>query len=173
MKKIFKPAAGYPAFFQQYLDAVPNDGNLLLHLRSIVEETEQLVMDLPEEMLLYRYAEGKWTIKDTLVHLSDCERVLIYRVMRIARGDKTPLPGFDEELLAANAHANKRSLIDIMNELEALRSSNITFIATLDDEALDRTGTANNNPVSARLLVNHIYGHHRHHLNIIRERYLS
>src|ERR1044072_4759683 len=106
MKKIFKPVSGYPAFFQQYLDVIPNDGNLLLHLRNILEETEQLVIDLPEEMLLYRYAEGKWTIKDTLVHVSDCERVLIYRAMRIARGDKNALPGFDEELLAAHANAN-------------------------------------------------------------------
>jgi uncharacterized damage-inducible protein DinB len=173
MKKIFKPVSGYPAFFQQYLDVIPNDGNLLLHLRNILEETEQLVIDLPEEMLLYRYAEGKWTIKDTLVHVSDCERVLIYRAMRIARGDKTALPGFDEELLAAHANANKRALTDILNELETLRTSNIIFIGTLSDEALDRTGTANGNPVTARLLVNQIYGHHRHHLNIIRERYLA
>lgn len=173
MKKIFKPAPGYPAFFQQYLDVIPNDGNLLLHLKSIYDETEQLVTDLPDEMLLYRYAEGKWTIKDTLVHIADCERVLIYRVMRIARGDKTSLPGFDEELLAASANANKRALTDILNELETLRTSNIVFVATLDDEALDRIGTANGNSVSARLLVNQIYGHHRHHLNIIHERYLS
>jgi hypothetical protein len=93
--------------------------------------------------------------------------------MRIARGDKTALPGFDEEVLAAHANANKRSLTDILNELETLRNSDIIFIATLNDEALDRTGIANGNPVSARLLVNQIYAHHRHHLNIIRERYLA
>ncbi len=173
MKKIFKPATGYPAFFQQYLDVVPNDGNLLLHLRNILEETEQLVIDLPEEMLLYRYAEGKWTIKDTLVHVSDCEKCSSI-VRCVSPGEiRRPCLVLMRNCWLLCANANKRPLTDILNELETLRTANIIFIGTLNDEALDRTGTANGNPVSARLLVNQIYGHHRHHLNIIRERYLA
>jgi len=111
-------------------------------------------------------------IKDIIVHLGDCERVIIYRAMRIARGDKTNLPGFDENLLASNANANARKVEGILKELSALRAATIVFLETLDEESLERTGTANGYPLSARLLVNHIYGHHRHHLNIIREKYL-
>ncbi len=163
---------GYPSFYQPYLDCVPNDGNLLQHLKEIKIETDELISGLSKEQIIYRYSEGKWTIKDILVHLADCERIFIYRATRIARGDKTDLPGFDETLFASNANANNRQVESILKELEALRVSSILFIETLDEEALNRTGTANGYPMSTRLLVNHIYGHHRHHLNIIRERYL-
>jgi len=83
------------------------------------------------------------------------------------------LPGFDEKLFALHASANKRQADYILKELKAFRTASLIFIQTLDDEGLDRTGTANGYPMSARLLVNHIYGHHRHHLNIIYTKYLS
>ena len=172
MEKIYKPTDGVPSFYQPYMDCVPNDGNLLQHLKDIRDETEELISGLSEEKLTYSYRKDKWTIKDILVHLADCERVIIYRAMRIARADKTNLPGFDENLFASNANANNRKVDDIMKELSALRAATVVFIETLDEESLNRTGTANGFPLSARLLVNHIYGHHRHHLNIIRERYL-
>lgn len=173
MDKIPKPAPGYPTFFQQYMDNVPNDGRLVKHLTDIMIETEKLVSSLSENQLRYKYREDKWTIKDILVHLCDCERIFIYRATRIARGDNTDLPGFDEKLFALNANANSRSVSSIIKELNAFRFSSIIFIETLDDEALNRSGTANGYPTSVKLLVNHIYGHHRHHLNIIRERYLQ
>jgi len=172
MKKISKPANNIPAFYQHYMNLVPDDENLILHLRDILAETKKLIENVSEEKLFYRYAKDKWTIKDLLVHLSDCERVIIYRAMRIARADKTDLPGFDENLFVTNANANNRQLDSIMNELAAYRASSIAFIETLDEDSLDRTGTANGYPLSARLLVNHLYGHHKHHLNIIREKYL-
>src|SRR5438876_134737 len=117
MKKIYKPTDNYPSFYKPYMNFVPDDGDLIQHLKDIQPETEKLTESLSDEKLSYRYAEGKWTIKDTLVHLSDCERVLIYRAMRIARGDKTELPGFDEKLLALNANANTRGIGGILNEL--------------------------------------------------------
>jgi uncharacterized damage-inducible protein DinB len=172
MGKINKPKTDIPLFYQPYMDCVPDDGNLLQHLKEIQTETEQLISGLSEEKLSYSYSKDKWTIKDILVHLSDCERVLIYRTMRIARADKTNLPGFDENLFAANAHAGSRKVEDMLKELSVLRAATLVFIETLDEESLDRTATANGYPLSARLLVNHIYGHHRHHLNIIREKYL-
>lgn len=172
MGKIYKPTDGVASFYLPYMDCVPNDGNLLQHLKDIQAETEELISDLSEEKLTYSYRKDKWTIKDILVHLADCERVIIYRAMRIARADKTNLPGFDENLFASNANANNRKVDDIMKELSALREATLVFIETLDEESLGRTGTANGYPLSARLLVNHIYGHHRHHLNIIGERYL-
>jgi len=173
MKFIAKPKAGVPEFYIPYMAKVPDDGNLLQHLADILAETEDLALSLTEEQLDYRYAPGKWTIKDVLLHLSDCERILVYRTTRIARGDKTDLPGFDQELFAANARAGERNIGSILEELKAARAATIIFLDTLDDEALDRTGTANGYPMQARLLVNHIYGHHKHHLDIIKERYLG
>ena len=173
MKKIYKPGSGYPTFYQPYLDLVPNDGLLIQHLRDIMIETETLVSKLSEEQLLYRYSQGKWTIKDILVHLADCERIFVYRATRIARHDQTDMPGFDEGQYALHARANSRKAQDILRELNAFRAASLIFLDTLEEEALDRTGTANGYPMSARLLVNHIYGHHKHHLNIIHTKYLS
>ena len=172
MKRIDKPTNYFPSFYQPYMDCVPNDGKLLEHLAAIISETEAILATLIDEQLLYRYAEGKWTIKDIILHLADCERVIIYRAMRIARADKTNLPGFDEDLFVANANADKRDIQNILAELKAYRTASIAFIESLDEEALNRAGTANNFPLTARLLVNHLYGHHRHHLNILKERYL-
>ena len=170
MKKIYKPTEGFPSFYQVYMNCVPNDGELLQHLKDIQKETEDLICGLTEEKLLFRYQEGKWSIKDIILHLADCERVITYRALRIGRGDKTDLPGFDENLLVSSAHADNRKIDTILKEVSTLRDATLVFIETLDEEFLERTGTANGYSISARLLVNHIYGHHRHHLNIIKER---
>jgi uncharacterized damage-inducible protein DinB len=172
MKKIYKPATGYASFYQPYLDHVPNDGFLIQHLTDIMMETETLISKLSEEQLLYRYSDDKWTIKDILVHLADCERIFVYRATRMARYDQTDLPGFDEKQFALHANANIRQADDILKELKAFRAASLIFIETLDEGSLDRTGTANGYPMSARLLVNHIYGHHKHHLDIIYRKYL-
>jgi uncharacterized damage-inducible protein DinB len=173
MEKIYKPTGDVASFYQPYMDCVPDDGNLLQHLKNIQSETENLASGLSEEELTFSYRENKWTIKDIMVHLADCERVIVYRAMRIARGDKTDLPGFDENLFASTAKANGRKIYDIIKELSIVRAATLIFLETLDEESLDRTGTANGYKMSARLLVNHIYGHHRHHLNVIGERYLK
>ncbi len=171
MKLIAKPVE-IPAFYQPYLNHVPSDGKLLMHLNDILDETIQLVHTLSEVQLNFRYANGKWTMKDILVHLSDCERVIIYRTMRIARADKTNLPGFDENLFVEHANAGNRQLADILEELIACRKASILFIESLTEEALNRNGMANSYAIGARLLVNHLYGHHRHHLSIYQERYV-
>ena len=172
MRAIRKPATGIPSFYEPYLSKVPDDGQLLKHLNDILTETVQLARSLSEEKLHYRYAVGKWTIKDILVHLSDCERVIMYRAMRMGRGDTTNLPGFDENLFVENAHASERTLETILSELSTARAASIAFIQSLSEEALNSEGTANGYPLSCRLLVNHLYGHHRHHLTIIKEKYL-
>ncbi len=172
MHLIKKPSSGFPDFYQPYLNCVPDDERLIQHLWDIINETEKLVASLSAAQLSYRYAAGKWTIRDILLHLADCERVIIYRAMRISRADITNLPGFDENHFVAMAGANNRDTADLLTELRLYRSASIYFIQTLSDEALDCSGTANNYSISARLLVNHLYGHHRHHLNIIKERYL-
>ncbi|HVY76590.1 MAG TPA: DinB family protein [Puia sp.] len=171
--KIYKSKETAPPFYQRYLDLVPDDGNLLIHLQDIFADTEELVNELPPEKLVYAYAEGKWTIKDILVHLCDAERIFVYRALRIARADQTPLPGFEEEQFARYARANERQASDIIREFSLVRESSIAFIESLDAAALARVGTANNFPVSVNQIINLIYGHHKHHINIIHERYLK
>ncbi len=131
-----------------------------------------MIGPLSEEKMNFRYAPGKWTIKDMLVHLSDCERIFVYRALRFSRGDETALPGFEESSYAEYAGANEREKEDIMREYSLVRESSIAFVESLTDDALNRKGTANGYLLSVRLLVNLIYGHHKHHLNILRERYL-
>ncbi len=173
MGKISKPAVGdYAPYFQNYINQVPDDGNLLTHLKDIQKETEQLVLSLPEEKWAYRYAEGKWTIKDILVHLMDAERIFAYRALRFSRADQTPLAGFDENVYVPMANANARKIKDILKEGTLLRASTIAFIKSLDRKALKRKGVSSNKDISVAALANLIYGHQRHHLNIIRERYL-
>jgi Protein of unknown function (DUF664). len=172
LKKIYKPTGTFPPFYQRYINLVPDDGNLLIHLEDIFSETEELISPLSDEKMNFRYAPGKWTIKDMLVHMSDTERIFIYRALRFSRGDETPLPGFEESDYAEHAHANDREKEDILLEYSLVRESSIAFIVSLSDEDLNRKGTANGYPVTVRLIVNLIYGHHKHHLNILRERYL-
>jgi uncharacterized damage-inducible protein DinB len=172
LKKIYKPTGSAAPFYQKYLNLVPDDGNLLIHLEDIFSDTEELITPLAEEQMEFSYANGKWTIKDTLVHLSDSERIFIYRALRFSRGDETPLAGFEESDYARFAGANERTKEDIMREFSLVRESSIAFIESLSDDALDRMGSANGYPVSVRLLTNLVYGHHKHHLNILRERYL-
>ncbi|HCL84306.1 MAG TPA: DNA damage-inducible protein DinB [Chitinophagaceae bacterium] len=172
MIKIYKPTETVPPFYQGYINLVPDDGNLLIHLEDIISETEELIRSLPEEKTNYRYAPGKWTIRDMLVHMADTERIFVYRALRFSRGDETALPGFNEKLFAEHALANERYTEDILREFSRVREASIAFVESLSDEALNRKGTANGYPVSVRLIVNLLYGHHKHHLNILRERYL-
>ena len=157
---------------ERYIHLVPDDGNLLIHLEDIFSETEEMIHPLSEEKMQHRYAPGKWTIKDMLLHMSDSERIFIYRALRFSRGDQTQLPGFEESLYAQYAGANDREKEDILREYSLVRESSIAFIESLTDEALNRKGLANNILLSVRYIVNLIYGHHKHHLNILRERYL-
>ncbi|MFI5124097.1 MAG: DinB family protein [Chitinophagales bacterium] len=173
INKIYKPKGFCPPFYKGYLDLVPDDGNLLMHLQDIFADTEELVNELPPEKLTYAYAEGKWTIKDILVHLCDAERVFIYRALCFSRGDETPLPGFDEQVFAKYARANERETEDILREFSRVRESSISFMESMNQEALERKGIASDNPLTVALLLNVVYGHHKHHINIIHERYMK
>src|ERR1700712_5688061 len=101
---------------ERYIQLVPDDGNLLIHLEDIFSETEEIIHPLSDEKMNFRYAPGKWTIKDMMLHMCDTERIFIYRALRFSRGDKTPLPGFEESLFAQHAGATEREKEDIMRE---------------------------------------------------------
>lgn len=173
MRKIMKPENGeFPSYASMYIDLLPNDQNILSHLKKNFDEAKKFISSIPQQKLLFRYAPDKWTIKEILVHIIDDERIYAYRAMCFARNEKTPLPGFEEKEYAKFSRANERDLTNILDEYEAVRNSTIALFNGLPEESLTRIGTANENQTSVRALVYHIAGHELHHLNIIKERYL-
>ena len=119
----------------------------------------------------YRYAEGKWTVKELLGHVCDTERLFSYRLLHIARGDQAPLAGMDENAWNATALHDRRAIADVAGEMIAVRRATIALVDSLDAAALARTGVANKFPISARALVWILPGHAQHHLDVLRERY--
>lgn len=162
----------FQKYIQRYLDLIPS-GNWLEELKKSGEKTIAIYSKFSEEQSHFAYAEGKWTLKELLLHLSDTERVFQYRILAIARGDKNELPGFDEELYANQSFANGRSLNSLIEEYELIRNSSRILLETINPSALDHIGTANGNRISAGTIGRLIVGHNLHHLNIIVERYLA
>lgn len=173
LRLIQKPEKGeYPSYADMYISLLPGDSEVLQHLKDNFQIVKQMILSLPEEKLLYRYAPGKWTVKEILVHIVDDERIYAYRALRFARNDKTELPGFEQDDYALASNANERSLQNIFEEYEAVRSSTIALFNSFDEDALLRKGIANNNMNSVRSLAYHIAGHELHHINIIKAKYL-
>jgi hypothetical protein len=167
---ITRPApTEFAQFYAGYIGKIPDSGPVGA-LQDQIGELEQL-RALSEDQGNHRYADGKWTVKELIGHVSDAERVFSYRLTRIARGDKTPLAGFDENAWAKTAPHGRRKVGDVVDELIAIRRATLALINSLDQVTLDNTGVANNNPVSARAICWILAGHSRHHLDILRERY--
>jgi uncharacterized damage-inducible protein DinB len=126
---------------------------------------------LSEAQALLRYAPGKWTPKQVLLHIADAERIFAYRALRFARADAQELPGFDENEYAASSEADDRPLADLLAEYQAVRAATLAFFSGLNAGQLDRAGRANGSPYTVRALLYLAAGHEAHHLNILRERY--
>lgn len=170
--KLSKPQLGeYPEHFEEYIREVP-ESQLLSLLELQPEEAMLKLGTLSEEAGNYKYDEGKWSLKEVLGHINDTERVMSYRLLRIARGDKTPLPGFSEELFVSHANFDRLSIIQLLKDFSTVRNATLTLARQLDDEAWQRTGTASGELISSRALAYLIAGHAKHHFRIIRERYL-
>jgi len=135
------------------------------HLRSILEGS-------PEDKGLYAYAQGKWSIKELLSHIIDGERIFAYRVLRISRGDETPIEGFEQDQYIENSNANTRTFADLLEEFELVRRSNMLMLRNMSEADAARMGTASDKSVSARAIVYIMAGHVTHHANILKERYL-
>ena len=161
----------FAPFYQPYI-SLANEADLVEELEISVHEFIKFVQNIPMDKFDYRYAEGKWTIKDIIQHLIDSERVFAYRALRIARNDKTPLPGFEENAFASEANGNGRKLQEMLTELALVRQSTIMLFKNFSEEILLRTGTASDKPVSVRALGFIIIGHQKHHQKIFQERYL-
>ena len=126
---------------------------------------------LGEERSAYRYAPDKWSVKELVNHLSDVERVFAYRLLRIGRGDKTPLPGFEENDYARAAQSDRRQFSDVLREWSAIRVATIALAESLPDADWANTGTTNDATVSARALLYIILGHTEHHMVVLTDRY--
>jgi len=163
----------YVPYYETYISKVPPKGNLLTVLEDQRRETQQLLASLSDVKALHRYAPGKWSIKEVVGHLMDTERVFCYRALAFGRADTNPLPGFDENAWAPTGRFDARSLKDLAAELDVVRRATIALFSGLDADALARHGTANNNPITVRALAWIIAGHERHHVAILRERYLT
>jgi hypothetical protein len=159
----------FAPFYAGYIGKVPDSGPGPL-MKEQIEQLEKL-RALPEDKANHAYAPDKWTVKELIGHLSDAERVFSYRLTRIARGDKTPLSGFDENAWAKTAPHGKRKMADVIDEMIAVRRSTLALMDSLDDSMISNVGLANNNSVSARAICWIMAGHTKHHLDILAERY--
>lgn len=160
--------AEYAPYYGRYVDLV-EDGPLEAALRA--PGLEALVRGLDPALGGHRYAPGKWTLSQSVQHVIDTERIFAARALRIARGDRTPLPGFDQDAFAETTA--DRDLEALADELAAVRASTVLLVTSLDAGALGRVGTASGGPLSARAAGWIIAGHDRHHQRIVRERYLD
>ena len=157
-------------FYEDFLAAFP-DGRVGIHLQSQVVEIEGLCAGLTESDAMFRYAEGKWTVKEVIGHLLDTERVFAYRLLRISRGDVTELPGLDETNYAPEGQFNLRGIHELVSEFKLQRASTLALVSGIPPAAWPRVGTANGFRTSARALVYIILGHTAHHLGLLRKRY--
>jgi len=161
----------YHPYFKPYIEKVGNK-SLLKSLKKGKKATISFFKKIPKEKLEYRYEEGKWTIKDILLHIVDAERAFNYRALQFARSKEAKLEGFDENEFVANAEANSRSVKSLLKEYNAVRNSTIQLYKSFSKETLKRTGTANNTSLSVRAAGFLACGHEIHHKQTIKERYL-
>jgi hypothetical protein len=160
----FAPAyAGYVALVR--------DERVPVHLAAQIEQTAALLGRVGADREGYRYAAGKWSVREVVGHLSDTERVMAYRLLRVARNDATPLPSFDENAWVPPAEFDGRRLGDLVDEFRAVRAATLKLLHGLPAAAFTRRGTASGKTVSVRALAYIIAGHELHHVGVLRERY--
>ena len=162
----------YAPSYQGYVNQV-NEADILPVLRAQMDDLDVLLERVAPDRETYAYAEGKWSIREIVGHLIDGERVFGYRAFCIARGEQQDLPGFDQDEYMLTAPYNHIELEDLLSELRLIRLGNLAMFRTFDEAAWSRAGNANGNQITVRALVFIMAGHIRHHMNVLRERYLS
>ena len=165
-------ATEFNPYYGRYIDKVP-DGPIVDVLTSGMEETLKLLRSIPESRADYRYADGKWSIKEVVGHIIDGERVFTYRALRFARKDEAPLAGFEQDDDVASGNFGARTLRDLTDEYEAVRRATIHLFRHFDEAQFSRRGIASENPVSVRALAYITAGHEIHHRGVLREKYLK
>ncbi|MDX6695140.1 MAG: hypothetical protein QOF02_2743 [Blastocatellia bacterium] len=168
-----RPATGeYNPYYDKYISLVP-DEDVLAVLRSQLESTLATLGGIDDEQANTGYAPGKWSIKELVGHVIDGERVFAYRALRFARGDQTPLNGFEQDDFVVGGNFNALRLSDLAEEFEHVRKATLSLFGHLSEEAWQRSGVASDSLVSVRALAYIMAGHEAHHMRILRERYLN
>jgi hypothetical protein len=159
-------------YFSRYIDLVPED-DIVGAIESQGSGTAALLAGVSEEKASFRYAPEKWSMKQVVGHVTDAERVFAYRVMCLARGETASLPGFDENDYVRNANFDQRSFAELVEDLAATRRATLALLRGLSAEAWTRVGTANEKQTSVRAVAYTLLGHERHHVRVLKERYLN
>jgi hypothetical protein len=162
----------YGTYYERYVSQVP-DGDILATLEQQLGETVHLLGGVTESQGDYRYAPGKWSVKEVVGHLVDTERVFAYRTLAFARGDTTPLPSFEQDDYVAGGNFGRRTLKDLCGEFVHVRRGNLHLFRGFDDEVLGRQGTASGKSFTVRAMLWIVAGHERHHARGLREKYLT
>lgn len=160
-----------PQFYHRYINHV-EENDVLPALQNQAATFLQFLHDIPADKRSYRYGPGKWTIQEVLQHIIDAERIFAYRALCFARKEQTSLPGFDENDYAGNSKAGKRNWDDMVEEFNTVRHGNAILFRSFDNEQLETTGIANNNPVYVMAIGFIMAGHVTHHREVLKERYL-
>lgn len=162
----------YAPFYETYVRLVP-EGDIAETLARQIDESLASYRGISEEQSRFRYDPGKWTIKQLLGHVSDAERVFSYRAMVFARGEHQPLPGFDQDVYVKAADSDARGWGTLIDELKTVRAATVSLFRSLSDVALERRGNASQKEVSVLALGFIIAGHERHHLSVLKTKYLA
>ena len=168
-----KPRTGdYAQYYDRYINLLP-DEDILKILEDQMNSSEKFLKSISEDKGSYSYAEGKWTVKEVIGHVIDVERVMAYRALSFSRGEKQSLPGFEQDDYIANGNYNERNIDDLANEFKAVRNANLFMFKNYSEEMLKQSGIASDNNVTVLALIYIIAGHEKHHMTILKERYLK
>lgn len=162
----------YAPFYRGYIEQVEGR-DALAALREALDNTTRFLQSIPTEKWNFRYAPGKWSLKESVIHMLDTERVFSYRALRISRNDQKPLQGFDQDDYIPFYHAETRSPESVIEEYRSIRLATLSLFQNLDEAAVNRMGTASGKGVSVRALAYMIAGHEQHHMRLAREKYLA
>lgn len=159
-------------YFSKYIEKVP-EGELIGLLKSQMERFLGEIKGLTEEQLSFSYAEGKWTLRQVLIHINDVERIFGYRALACLRSDPNSIPGFEQDDYAEITKDSDRSILSLVNEFKALRNANIHLFTNIKEEAWLRMATLSNNKTTARAMAYMIFGHVEHHILLNKQKYLG
>ena len=162
----------YAPFYSGYIQRAGERGDVFAGLSEQIDELHAALDSLADLQARFKPGPEEWSIKEVIGHLNDGERVFSYRLLRISRGDVTPLPGFEQEDYVRAAGFDNSSLEDLISEFEHLRRANVVAIRNMTDEAIERCGTASGATVSARALIHILVGHVDHHMASLQEKYI-
>jgi hypothetical protein len=171
-----RPQPGeYAPHYDRYISLVPGN-DVLVVLAALEDQRRQMLLLLSGRTEAdgdLRYAPEKWSLKEVLGHISDTERILSYRALRISRGDATPIEGFEQDDYVRNSPSGRRPLSNLIEDYVAVRHATLSLFRNLDEAAWTRRGVASKNEVTVRALLYIIAGHELHHRRIIQEKYLK